>query len=68
MPRTFLTLAVLLGSISFLAAQEAAISYPETRRIEHYDDYHGTKVHDPYRWLEDDVRESASAQKRPKQN
>jgi prolyl oligopeptidase len=33
------------------AAQEAP--YPETRRSDQVDDYHGTRVADPYRWLED---------------
>jgi prolyl oligopeptidase len=32
--------------------------YPETRRVEQTDEYHGVKVADPYRWLEGDVRES----------
>ncbi len=27
-----------------------------TKRVEHTDEYFGTKVSDPYRWLEDDVR------------
>ncbi len=40
------------------AATAARIDYPETKTIEHMDNYHGVEVADPYRWLEDDVRES----------
>ena len=30
------------------------IDYPSTKRINQVDDYHGTLVEDPYRWLEND--------------
>ena len=30
------------------------MKYPKTKKVEQIDDYHGTKVEDPYRWLEDD--------------
>lgn len=33
--------------------------YPDTKEVSHTDTYHGVKVEDPYRWLEQDVRESA---------
>jgi len=36
-----------------------ALAYPPSSRGDTVDTYHGTKVADPYRWLEDDVRESA---------
>ena len=32
----------------------ARLTYPETKRGDVVDDYFGTKVPDPYRWLEDD--------------
>lgn len=39
----------------FLAQQATAqLNYPATRKVDTIDDYHGTRVADPYRWLEDD--------------
>jgi prolyl oligopeptidase len=40
------------------AADNGRIDYPQTRRVDQVDDYHGTKVADPYRWLEEDVRKA----------
>ena len=33
------------------------IEYPETAREGVVDNYHGTEIADPYRWLEDDMSE-----------
>ena len=42
-----------------LHAQE--IQYPATLKIDHVDEYFGTKVSDPYRWLEDDTSAATAA-------
>ncbi len=49
--------ASLLASVPS-SAKESPLQYPETRRVDQIDTYHGVEVADPYRWLEDDARTS----------
>ncbi len=37
------------------------LTYPETKKVDQVDDYFGTQVSDPYRWLEDDNAEEVKA-------
>jgi prolyl oligopeptidase len=51
----FIAIAVLAPSL----LAPPPIAYPDTRRGEVVDTWHGIEVPDPYRWLEGDVREHA---------
>ncbi|MCC7296258.1 MAG: S9 family peptidase, partial [Acidobacteria bacterium] len=48
-------LAAALALAAGAFSQEAKkMTYPVTKTVDQVDDYFGTKVADPYRWLEDD--------------
>lgn len=40
--------------------KEINLSYPLTKKVDQVDDYFGTPVEDPYRWLEDDNSEETA--------
>jgi len=41
------------GTPAAQACSGTPLSYPVAKKVDQIDDYHGTKVADPYRWLED---------------
>ncbi|WP_417352434.1 prolyl oligopeptidase family serine peptidase [Flavobacterium alkalisoli] len=54
MNKTILGMALACSLSMNAQTQKGEIRYPETKKGNQTDDYFGTKVQDPYRWLEDD--------------
>lgn len=48
-----LLMLFLLMLFAFTSTHSQQIEYPFTKKVDQIDDYHGTKISDPYRWLED---------------
>ncbi|MHB8054159.1 MAG: prolyl oligopeptidase family serine peptidase [Candidatus Aminicenantales bacterium] len=46
--------AALILAVGAPAQEVQKMTYPATKTVDQVDDYFGTKVADPYRWLEDD--------------
>jgi len=67
MHKKLFILIILISMVFFPVCQKqeeqprGGLEYPITEKVDQVDDYFGTQVADPYRWLEDDQAEDVKA-------
>ena len=57
--KILITLLCIMTTTTLFAQQK--INYPKTAKVNQVDDYFGTKISDPYRWLEKDTAKNTEA-------
>lgn len=48
------SICIYLGALFFSMPLFSQIRYPKAKKVDQVDDYFGTKIYDPYRWLENE--------------
>jgi len=61
MKKAFFMLTTLVGLAYADDSVAQKSQYPATKKVEQTDNYHGTAVQDPYRWLENDTSSETKA-------
>ena len=55
------SVATLVATFVIPCTTLAQLQYPQTKKSDSAEDYHGIRIADPYRWLEDDHSEETKA-------
>lgn len=55
MKKMFIPLVVAAVIVAGSCNERIAVTYPVTKKVDSVDNYFGTKIADPYRWLENDT-------------